>query len=109
LRLVAPDCARQEPDDEAERDGEDDDRDLALAEHAPDDGIVEQIAEGAHDQQRERDREPERQPEMGAVAQPEGDERAEHHQIALREIHALRRLVDQHEAERDEPVDAAVR
>ena len=39
----------------------------------------------------------------------EGEEAAQHHQIALGEIDDLGRLVDQHEAERDQAVDAAER
>src|SRR6202044_1624110 len=38
-----------------------------------------------------------------------GEEPAQHHQIALREIHHLGGLVDQHEAECDQAVDAAER
>ena len=38
-----------------------------------------------------------------------GDECAEHQQVALGEIDELGRLVDQHEAERDQAVDAADR
>jgi hypothetical protein len=33
---------------------------------------------------------------------------AQHHQVALGEVHRLGRLVDQHEAERDQRVDTAL-
>src|SRR3954453_10996820 len=39
----------------------------------------------------------------------EGEEAAQHHQIALGEIDDLGGLVDEHEAERDQAVDAAER
>ena len=55
----------------------------------------------------EQDRRPIGPAEHGARGQPE--ERAEHHQVALREVDRLGRLVDQHEAERDERVHAALR
>ena len=41
--------------------------------------------------------------------QRQADEGAEHHQLALREAHRLGGLVDQHEAQRDQAVDAALR
>jgi hypothetical protein len=39
----------------------------------------------------------------------EGEEAAQHHQIALGEIDDLGGLVDEHEAERDQAIDAAER
>ena len=39
----------------------------------------------------------------------QAEEGAEHHQVALGEVDRLGGLVDQHEAERDQPVDAALR
>ena len=41
--------------------------------------------------------------------QRQAGEGAEHHQLALREVDGLGGLVDQHEAERDECVDAPLR
>jgi hypothetical protein len=39
--------------------------------------------------------------------QAEGEEAAQHHDVALGEVHHLGRLVDQDETERDQPIDAA--
>ena len=61
----------------------------------------------AIDDDGEQDRRPVRPAEDRARGQPE--EGAEHHQVALREVDRLGRLVDQHEAERDQRVDAALR
>jgi hypothetical protein len=46
------------------------------------------------------------QPSMVISARPQ--EGAQHHQFALREAHRLGGLVDEHEAQRDEAVDAAL-
>src|SRR5699024_1200618 len=43
------------------------------------------------------------------VGQPQRDEGAEHHEVALGEIDGFGRLVDEHEAQRDQAVYAAVR
>ena len=45
---------------------------------------------------------------MRLVAEADRDEGAEHHHVALRKVDLLGGLVDQHEAERDQAVDAAV-
>jgi hypothetical protein len=56
---------------------------------------------------RQHGRQPERQAEQRhAGKRAEG---AEHHQVALREAHRFGGLVDEHEAQRDQPVDAALR
>ena len=41
--------------------------------------------------------------------QAERDEATQHHDVALGEVHHLGRFVDQHEAERDQPVDTTGR
>ena len=43
------------------------------------------------------------------VMQRQAEERAQHHQVALGEVDGLGGLVDQHEAQRDQAVDAALR
>jgi hypothetical protein len=64
-------------------------------------------AEQHHDDDGQQEGEPERQAGDGHRGQ--ADEAAHHHQIALGEIDGFGRLVDQHEAERDQRVDAADR
>ena len=68
---------------------------------------VEQGAEDAdrHDRDQEADPVVEAPPDDRHV----GDEGAQHQQVALGEVDQLGRLVDQHEAERDQAVDAADR
>jgi hypothetical protein len=105
---MAPDQPGHEAQHEAERDGQDDDGDLRLARHAPHHDKVERIAESAHDQDRQRRRQQKGQPHELAVGQPEADERAQHHEVALGEIHRLGRLVDEHEAHGDQAIDAAI-
>ena len=107
-RLVPPHQAREEAQHEAERDRQDDDGDLRLARHAPEHHEVERVAEGPHDEDGDGHGDPEGQPHEFRIGQPEADERAQHHEVALGEINRLGRLVDQDEAHRDQAVDAAV-
>ena len=76
-------------------------------EHAPQHGRVEHGAEQPHDR-RWRARRP---PSSRRRTRPRtcSGERAEHHEVALGEVDELGRLVDEHEAERDQAVDAADR
>ena len=66
---------------------------------------VQRGAEQRHDGHGER----EGGPVADAVPHHEhvAGEGAEHHEVALGEVHQLRRLVDEDEAERDQAVDAA--
>ena len=109
LRLMPPDFAHGKPDHEAQRDGHDDHRHLTLPEDGPQHHDIQQIAQHAHDQKDQRQRQPEGDARIFRIDQPEGDEGAQHHEIALREIHGLRRLVDQNEAKRDQAIDTAIR
>ena len=80
---------------------------MRLADDAAQDRPIEQRTEGAD----EHNGEEEGQPISDAVPDDEhvAGESAEHHEVALGEVHQLRRLVDQHEAERDQAVNAADR
>ena len=88
-------------------DGEDDDGELRLPDDAPQHQGIEQIAEHGHGKRRDQQAEP----VVHAHGADEGErhERAEHHEVALREVHHLGGFVDQHEAERDQAVDTALR
>ena len=105
---MAPDDAGDEAQHEADRDGEDHHRQLRLAEDVAQDRPVQQPAHRGHGEDCADAREPERQSQVRLVGEPHREEGAEHHQVALREVDLLGRLVDQHEAERDQAVDAAV-
>ena len=59
-----------------------------------------------HRGDRRRHRQPER--EAQHRHQHQAREGAEHHQVALREGHRLGGLVDEHEAQRDQAIDAAL-
>ena len=107
LRLVAPDEAGAGAEQEAQADGEDDDGELRLADDAPQHQRVEQIAEHGHAQGGEQEAQPVVHPHGADEGQRH--EGAQHHQVALGEIHHLGGFVDQHEAERDQAVDAALR
>ena len=93
--------------DVADADRQHDDRERRLAEDRPDDDALEADAEQRHRQHRRGKASQNGQP--SSVISAEADERAEHHQLAVREADRLGRLVDQHEAERDQAVDAALR
>ena len=93
--------------DVADADGDHHHREGRIAEHRADHDPLDQHADRGHHDDGEQDRRPIRPAQDGARGQPE--EGAEHHQVALREIDRLGRLVDQHEAERDERVHAALR
>ena len=67
-------------------------------EDRPDDDPLQHDSEGAHGCDRREHRQPEREPEGGHQGQAQ--ERAEHHQLALREVHQMRRLVDHHQRQR---------
>ena len=107
LGLVAPDEAGAGAEQEAQADREDDDGELRLADDAPQHQGIQQIAERRHAQGRQQ----EAQPVVHAHGADEGErqEGAQHHQVALGEIHHLGGFVDEHEAERDQAVNAALR
>jgi len=92
--------------DITEADRQHHDRERRLAQHRPDHEAFEREAEGAERGDRHRHREPERKAERRHQRQPA--ERAQHHQLALREADRLGGLVDENEAERDETVDATL-
>ena len=105
--LRAPGDRREAPEDRAEPDREHDDRELRLADDSSEDRRVQGRAEDSNQHHRQRKRQP--------VADPVPDdehvagEGAQHQEIALREVHELGRFVDEHEAERHQPIDAAHR
>jgi hypothetical protein len=68
---------------------------------------VEQVAEHGHAQGGEQEAQPVVEPHGADEGQRH--EGAQHHQVALGEIDHLGGFVDQHEAERDQAVDAALR
>jgi len=78
-----------------------------LAEHRPQHETLGKHADRRHRRHREHDGRP-----VGPApdhACGEREEAAQHHEVALGEIHRLGRLVDEHETERDQRVDAALR
>ena len=107
-RIVAPDGAGNEAQQEADRDRQHHHRDLGLPDDMAQDRALQQPADGDHGEYRADTGNPERCAEIRRVAEPERDEGAEHHHVALREIDLLGRLVDQHETERDQTVYAAI-
>jgi len=92
---------------EAQADGQDDDGELRLADDPAQDQRVEQVAEHGHAERGQQEAQPVVHPH--GADEGERHEGAQHHQVALGEIDRLGRLVDQHEAERDERVHAALR
>jgi hypothetical protein len=80
---------------------------LGLADHPPHDRRVDHPTDRCGQQHRAHQTGPETQPQRHA--EPQGEERPQHQHVALGEVDDLGRLVDQHEAERDQPVDAARR
>jgi hypothetical protein len=81
---------------------------MFVAAHYPaQDHPVERRAEQPHDGDGERDRRP--LPDAVPDDEHVAGERAEHHQVALGEVHELGGLVDRHEAEGDQAIDAAGR
>ena len=92
-------------EDEAQPERQHHHGELRLADHAAQDHGIEREAEGGGDQDGEQRADPVVQAEMRDQA--ERDEAAEHHDVALGEVHHLGRLVDQDEAERDQPIDTA--
>jgi hypothetical protein len=79
----------------------------ATCDHPAQHAGVEQGAEGGHHHDGDREADPvvEPPPDHRHV----GDEGAQHQQVALGEVDEFGGLVDQHEPERDQPVDAADR
>ena len=108
LRLVAPDRAGDEAQHEADRDGEDHHRDLRLPEDVAQDRTLKQPADRGHGEDCANAGEPERQAQVRVVAETDRDEGAEHHHVALRKVDLLGGLVDQHEPQGDQTVDAPV-
>jgi len=103
----APDHADDGAQEIAESDRRHDDGKLRIAEDRTHHQPFRQHAEQRHRRDRRGKPDPVIEPEQ--ANEGEGEEPAEHHQIALREVHDLGRLVDQDETERDQAVDAAER
>ena len=103
----APDHADDGAQEIAEPDRRHDDGKLRIAEDRPHHHAFGQHAEQRHG----RDRAGKSDPVIEAehADEGEGEEPAQHHQIALGEIDDLGCLVDQHEAKRDQAVNAAKR
>jgi hypothetical protein len=91
----------------ADADGQHHDAEGRLAEDGPDHQPLGQHAEGGHGGDGAGHGQPERKAQDRHQRQAEKG--AQHHQFALGEAHRLGGLVDEHEAERDQAVDAALR
>ena len=104
---MAPDEAGAGAEQEAQADGQDDDGELRLADDAAQHQGIQQIAERRHAQGRQQEAQPVVHPH--GADEGERQEGAQHHQVALGEIHHLGGFVDEHEAERDQAVHAALR
>jgi hypothetical protein len=109
VRLGADDRNhRDEPtQDIADADGQHHDGERRLTEDGPNHEPLGQQTEGGHRRDRGQNRQPEGETKEGHRRQ--SGKRAEHHQVTLGEADRLRGLVDQHEAQRDQAVDAALR
>src|SRR6516164_5254746 len=108
LQIVgSPDHAGDRAQEIAEPDGRHDDGKLRIAEDRPHDQTLGQHAEGRHRQDRGGKADP--VIEAQNADEGEGKEAAQHHQVALGEIHDFGRLVDKDKAERDQAIDTAKR
>ena len=108
LEIVgAPDHADDGAQEIAEPDGRHDDGKLRIAEDRTHHHALGQHAEQRHG----RDRAGKSDPVIEAehADEGEGEEPAQHHQIALGEVDDLGCLVDEHKAKRDQAVNAAER
>jgi hypothetical protein len=88
----------------ANADGQHHDGEGGLAEDGPDHRAFQQHAKQRHARHGAQHRQP-----IGEAQQRHARQRAEgaqHHQFALREADRLGRLVDEHESQRDQPIDA---
>ena len=103
----APDDAGDRAQEIAEPDRCHDDRELRVAEDRPHHHPLGQHAEQRHADHRPGKADPVIEAEN--ADEGEGEEAAQHHQIALGEIDDLGCLVNQHEAKRDQAVNAAKR
>ena len=103
--LRAPGDRGEAPEDGAEADGQHDHGELGLADDPPQHRRSRATAPNSAD---DGDGERERHPVAEAVPDHEhvAGERAEHHEVALGEVHELGGLVDEDEAEGDQAVDA---
>src|SRR5262249_42712501 len=102
-----PGDARESAKHGTETDRQHDDRKLRLADHAAQDGHIEDGAKSRDHHDRDQEADP-------IVDTPRdhrhvGDECAKHQQVALGKIDQLGCFIDQHEPERDQAVDAADR
>ena len=106
-RIPAPDHSGQRTEDETERDGEDEYAGCRLADNTAHDLGIDKVAQNTNSQATED----ERGPETPAHRLRPGQYRegAQHHELAVGEIDDLGGLVDQYEAERNEPVGATLR
>ena len=78
-----------------------------FADHRTQKHAFQQHSEDAHDDHGADNAPEERQPDN--VDQGNGDERAQHHDVALGEVDHLGGFVDQHESERNEAVHTTLR
>jgi hypothetical protein len=100
-----PHHLRQALDEEREPYRRHEQRDLRLIHERAQHDALDEKRQQHHHRERRREREPERKPRF---LQAHEGERREEHQRALGEVEHPRRLVDQHEAERDQRIhDAA--
>ena len=104
-RVIAPHQSRHGAEDEAQPDRQHHDGELRFAQNPAQHEGVEQIAEDR--QRQDRQEQPQHPGHADVADQGHRHEGAQHHQIALGEVHHLGRLVDEDEAESDQAVDAA--
>ena len=99
---MAPDQPGNKADHEPQGDSQDHHGGLAFPKQAANDQAVQQVSQRPHDPQRDRQCHPERQTHILGIGQTDGDKGPQHHEIALREVHRLGRLVNQNKAKRDQ-------
>ena len=97
--VVSPLIASSKPD------GEDHDREQRASLQRPDQDLFDRHAAAERENQRRRERGPER---PAVVDQRPADERGQRRHLTLREVDHAGGAVDDHDREREQPVDAAV-
>ena len=104
--IPAEDHAGQCPEDESESDGENKYTRLGLADDAPHDVRVEEIAN--HGDRRATQHECGPESPTQCLGKRQHSERPEHHEFAMREIHDFGRLINKNETHRNQAIGAAL-
>jgi hypothetical protein len=70
---------------------------------------VKKVSQNGHNTHGKHDGQPEVETQKVRVCETKAHEGANHHEVALSEIHRLSRLVNKHKTQRDESVNAPIR